>query len=79
MEYQIDERTEDQQPELMMDKCPCGDPDCNTFIIAMLRPVIQPVDDSDELAAMVHVPKAYIPAMIAALKEHMPKKTKKAR
>jgi hypothetical protein len=57
-------------PELLIQACECGRPDCDRFVIAIIHPVIKPLEsDPSELVAMCYVPKKYISAMKRRLEE----------
>ncbi len=54
---QVDKRTPDQEPELLLQACSCGKATCDRFMMAMLRPVVVPVEDDPEtLASVLYVP-----------------------
>lgn len=45
-----------KDPQLLLQRCDCGSPNCRTVTIAMIRPVIKPIDGSEELACCVQFP-----------------------
>lgn len=55
--------------QLLVQPCGCGAKDCETFVIAMIRPVIKPLDGTDELVSMVYFPDCLAGELIAKIRE----------
>lgn len=60
----IDKREPKDEPQLLIQPCDCGDSACDKFIVAMLRPVIVPVEGTDELASMLHCPIVHAQSIV---------------
>lgn len=60
----------DRDPALMMRRCQCGRPTCNTVVFAMLRPVIESVKENgkEELASLVHFPLEHAQSFVNELR-----------
>lgn len=64
-----DRRQPEDEPELFLTPCQCETPDCDRFIIAMLRPVIKPLEGTNELVSMVYFPKGMAHDLVSQVRQ----------
>jgi IS30 family transposase len=57
-------------PQLIVRRCECGEPNCDTIIFGMLHPVIVPVKErSEELVCVVNFPLEHTQKLVDFLRE----------
>lgn len=59
----------EKEPQLLLQPCECGDTNCRTVVIAMIHPVIVPVDGTNDLACKVHFPLEHAQSFVDTLRE----------
>lgn len=62
-----------EEPQFLVQRCPCGKPDCDTIVFAMINPVLKEIEgrEDSKLASVLHFPKAHIPTLVIKLMEEM--------
>jgi hypothetical protein len=58
-----------EDPQLFVKGCDCGDPHCKKILIAIIRPDMKTLENTEELVPCCHLPEEHIQSLVDYIRE----------